>query len=141
MIRRTALALALLLGVAAAPVATPVAAQAPDHGAAGIGDPYFPLDGNGGIDVLRYDVHNRYSFAQARLSGWTRVTLEATETLSGFNLDFLLPVTSVKVAGKDVRFHQRRCHELAIHRRVAAGERLELVVRYAGKPDRYSYAG
>ncbi len=141
MIRRTALALAVVLGVAAGPVAAPVAAQAPDHGAAGIGDAYFPLDGNGGIDVLRYDVHNRYSFARARLSGWTRVTLEATERLSGFNLDFLLPVTSVKVGGKDVRYDQRRFHELSIHRRVAAGERLELVVRYAGKPGRYAYAG
>ena len=135
------LALALVLGVAAAPVATPVAAQAPDHGAPGIGDPYFPLDGNGGIDVLRYDVHDRYSFARARLSGWTRVTLEATETLSGFNLDFLLPVTSVKVGGEDVRFDQRRFHELAIHHRVTRGERVRLVVRYAGKPDRYTYAG
>jgi aminopeptidase N len=131
----------VVLGVAVAPVAAPVAAIAPDHGAAGIGDPYFPLDGNGGIDVLRYDVHDRYSFAQGRLSGRTRVTLRATETLSGFNLDFLLPVTSVKVAGNDVRYDQRRFHELAIRHRVAEGERLELVVRYAGRPGRYSYAG
>lgn len=141
MIRRSVLALALVLGVAAAPVATPVAAQAPDHGAAGIGDPYFPLDGNGGIDVLRYAVHDRYSFERAKLSGWTRITLEATETLSGFNLDFLLPVTSVRVEGEDVRFDQKRFHELAIHHRVTEGERLELVVRYAGKPGRYTYAG
>ena len=35
------------------------------HGSAGIGDPYFPLDGNGGIDVLSYDVHDRYGFAPA----------------------------------------------------------------------------
>ena len=32
----------------------------PSPGAPGIGDPYFPKDGNGGIDVKSYDVHDRY---------------------------------------------------------------------------------
>ena len=42
-------------------------------GAAGIGDPYFPLDGNGGYDVAHYDVHDTYAVRRpARLSGRTR---------------------------------------------------------------------
>ena len=135
-----ALVSALVAGLTTAVPATAGPALL-EHGSAGIGDPYFPLDGNGGIDVLRYDVHDRYSFENARLSGWTRVTLVATESLSGFNLDFLLPVQSVKVAGKDVRFDQLRFHELSIHRKVEEGDRLSLVIRYAGFPDRYTYDG
>ena len=38
-------------------------------GAAGIGDPYFPLDGNGGYDVAGYDLDLRYAPATDRLSG------------------------------------------------------------------------
>ena len=76
----------------------PVAAAGPADpvGAAGIGDPYYPLDGNGGIDVLRYDVHDSYAFGERRLSGWTLVRLAATEDLSAFDLDLLLPVRSVR---------------------------------------------
>ena len=33
-------------------------------GAPGIGDPYFPVDGNGGIDVLHYDIHDTYAFGR-----------------------------------------------------------------------------
>ena len=31
-------------------------------GPPGIGDPYWPLDGNGGIDVTSYGIRNRYAF-------------------------------------------------------------------------------
>ena len=89
----------------------PAAADEP-HGSNGIGDPYFPLDGNGGINVLSYDVHDRYQFGERRLSGWTRIVLRPTETLSGFNLDFLLPVRSVKLDGHEVDFDQTEFHEL-----------------------------
>ena len=61
----------------------------------GIGDPYFPQDGNGGIDVLHYDVRDSYAFGSGRLAGRTRLDVRATQDLSRFNLDFLLPVRSV----------------------------------------------
>lgn len=142
MIRRSALAVLLVPALVASLTAgAPATAQRVEHGASGIGDPYFPLDGNGGIDVLRYDVHDRYQFGEGRLSGWTRVTLRATEALSGFNLDFLLPVRSVGVAGETVDFDQDVRHELAIHHPVDAGEKLSVVVRYAGKPRLFAYAG
>ena len=70
------------------------------RGAAGIGDPYFPLDGNGGIDVLRYRIHDAYRFGDRHLRGETRITLRATQDLSTFNLDFLLPVHRVTVDGR-----------------------------------------
>lgn len=88
-----------------APVTPAASAQAdPVPGAAGIGDPYFPLDGNGGIDVGHYDVRVAYDLATGRLRGQTRVTLRATQDLSRFNLDFLLGVESVRVNGWSATF-------------------------------------
>jgi aminopeptidase N len=111
------------------------------HGSAGIGDAYFPLDGNGGIDVLRYDVHDRYRFAAGRLSGRTELRLRATESISGFTLDFLLPVSAVRVEGRKVSFDQERAHELSIDRPLVDGDVVDVVVRYAGRPGARSYAG
>src|SRR6478752_8630476 len=84
------------------------------YGSEGIGDPYFPLDGNGGIDVQSYDVHDRYQFDERRLSGWTRIMLRPTADLSGFNLDLLLPVKSVRIDGDAVDF-EHHGHELEIN--------------------------
>ena len=52
---------------------------APVDGAAGIGDPYWPLDGNGGIDVTSYEIRNSYAFDSKRLAGRTRVELHRDE--------------------------------------------------------------
>ena len=59
-------ALALVLSGSAATAGTGSGAVS---GAPGIGDPYFPLDGNGGIDVRSYEVHDRYQLS----SGLSRV--------------------------------------------------------------------
>ena len=48
--------------------------QRPEAGASGIGDPYWPLDGNGGIDVASYRIHDRYDLATKRLAGRTAVS-------------------------------------------------------------------
>ena len=47
-------------------------------GAPGIGDPYFPLDGNGGYDVGHYSLDLTYDPATAHLDGVA--TIEATAT-------------------------------------------------------------
>ncbi|WP_243057298.1 M1 family metallopeptidase [Nocardioides sp. SR21] len=142
MIRRS-LALAVATGLIAAPLVSsqPASGRAEDpRGASGIGDPYFPLDGNGGIDVQSYDVHDRYQFGERRLSGWTRIMLRPTADLAGFNLDLLLPVQSVRIDGDEVDF-EHSGHELEISAPVAEGELVNVVVKYAGFPGRYSYAG
>ena len=92
----------------------PSAGAAPAPGSSGIGDPYFPLDGNGGIDVVRYEIHDGYEFGRKRLSGSTRLTVEATQRLTRFNLDFLLPVSKVTVDGVEARFAKPDPHELRI---------------------------
>jgi aminopeptidase N len=132
-------ALALLAGGSAAGAPAPGAAA----GTAGIGDPYFPEDGNGGIDVLRYDVHDAYRFADRRISGWTTVTLRTTEPLTSFDLDFLLPVTAVRLSTGAATFDRPDRHELRItpHQPLAAGTRVRVKVSYAGHPQRVGWAG
>ena len=47
----------------------PPAPRRAHHGSAGIGDSYFPKDGNGGYDVLRYNIHDRYRLKSGHLVG------------------------------------------------------------------------
>ncbi|WP_205474198.1 M1 family metallopeptidase [Nocardioides sp. SYSU D00038] len=131
-----------LLGGASAPAAVE-RVPAPVVGSPGIGDAYFPLDGNGGIDVRRYRIHDRYDFRTGRLSGRTRITLTATTTLRRFNLDLLLGVDSVTVAGRPAAWRKPNRHELRImpRRPLAAGRSVDVVVRYHGHPDRIAWQG
>src|SRR5262249_46317491 len=55
-------------------------------GAPGIGDPYFPLEGNGGYDTQHYDLTFSYDPATDRLEGLAVITAKATQDLSGFDL-------------------------------------------------------
>ena len=116
--RRTAL-LALGSAVAAAALlGTPaVALGAPPEytpGADGAGDPYFPLAGNGGTDVVHYDLDLEYTPPapapaplQGRLDGVATIDLVPTQDLSRFNLDLRgLTATEVTVSGKPATFTQ-----------------------------------
>jgi aminopeptidase N len=144
-------ALGLVTGGASAQSAT-TATAAPSVGApggapggvgsTGIGDPYFPEDGNGGIDVRSYQIHDRYLF-DGRLTGWTRLTLRTQERLRSFDLDFLLPVSAVRLSTGPATFSRTDQHELRIEprSRIAAGRTVVVTVRYAGRPGRYHYAG
>jgi len=76
-------------------------------GAPGSGDPYFPFDGNGGYDVLHYDLALRYApptdpaALVGRLNGVATITLRAKQNLQSLNFDLRgLDVTSVRVDGK-----------------------------------------
>jgi aminopeptidase N len=133
-------ALALALGAALLPAG---AQAAPSAGADGIGDAYFPLDGNGGIDVVSYDVQDRYRFGSAKLTGRTTLLVQATDDLSSFNLDFLLPVQSVRVDGVAAAFSKPRPHELQITPTVPLvdGQQFSVRVVYAGHPRRAKYVG
>jgi aminopeptidase N len=117
--------------------------ERPRAGAAGIGDPYFPRDGNGGIDVLHYDIHDSYAFGSGRLTGTTKLDLRATEDLSRFDLDFLLPVRSVTVGGRRATFVQTGDHELRIEppAPIVTGQQVRVAVRYAGFPATGSSGG
>jgi aminopeptidase N len=138
-----AVAVVLAASVSTSFAGIPVGPVAPVAGSAGIGDPYFPVDGNGGIDVLHYDVHDSYDFGKGRLSGWTRLRVEATQQLRSFNLDLLLPVDKVEVNGVRAAFERPSSHELQITPAAAlgAGSVFSVVVHYRGKPGPISYLG
>ena len=106
-------------------------------------DPYFPLDGNPGIDALGYRVKVAYDFDSRVLRGTTRIRLKATQDLSAFNLDFLLDVDSVRVDGAKAAFQRQGTHELTITpaTALAADSTHTVVVRYADRPGRHHYAG
>lgn len=145
---RAVLASVVLLAVVPSATAGPMGAAQPApavavDGADGIGDPYWPKDGNGGYDVLRYRVRNDWSFDRRRLRGSTVVTLRARKDLRSLSLDFLLPVRSVSVGGAPADFRRTGAHEVRVtpRRPLRAGTTYAVRVAYAGVPSRYSYAG
>lgn len=137
------LAVLLPVGAEAREVAEPTVEPTARAGAPGIGDAYWPLDGNGGIDVLHYDVHDTYDFATERLSGTTVLRVRATTALTRFNLDFLLSTSSVLVDGAPATTSRPSPHELSITPAtpLAAGATFEVEVTYADRPGRHRYAG
>src|SRR3954471_19457950 len=86
-----------------APAASAQAGYSP--GAQGIGDPYFPLEGNGGYDVQHYDLSFSYDPATDRLDGLNKITATATQNLSRFDLDLQqLTVMGVEVNDRAASF-------------------------------------
>jgi aminopeptidase N len=105
-------------------------------GAPGIGDPYFPLEGNGGYDAQHYDVGFSYDPATKRLDGTTYVTARATQNLSRFDLDLQqLDVSKVTVNGRPAAF-TRNGQELTITPRhgLPTNSRFVVGVTYGGVP-------
>src|SRR5215207_3387440 len=92
---------AALVLPAAAGHATPRAAG---PGAPGIGDDYYPGDGNGGYDVSHYDIRLKYSPSTDQLQGSTTLLARPTQDLTSLNLDFALNASSVRVNGAKAAF-------------------------------------
>ncbi|MDN3024362.1 M1 family metallopeptidase [Streptomyces sp. S.PB5] len=118
-------ALAVLLGAAAPPTA----------GSSGVGDPYFPLAGNGGYHVGHYDLTLRYDPGSRHLDGKAVLYARATQHLSRFNLDLKgLKVTSLTV-GRDKAGFSRAGQELTVTPRKALhqGQWFRVTVAYNGK--------
>jgi aminopeptidase N len=143
-LRRAAAAVSAVLvaGLVAVPPAG--AREAPGAaGSAGIGDPYFPRDGNGGYDVAHYDIHDSYRLRSGALRGHTAVSAVATEHLTSFDLDLMLTPDSVTVDGKRARFAKSGPHELVVTPAspIPSGRRFVARVSYHGVPKRLSYGG
>jgi len=103
-------------------------------GAAGVGDPYLPKAGNGGIDVRHYGLDLDY--ADKRLRATATIRLTATQSLSRFDLDLQgLTVHRVEVAGAPARFALGG-GELVITpaKPIARGATVTVEVRYSGTP-------
>jgi aminopeptidase N len=124
-------------------VVTPGEAAPPGFstGAAGIGDPYFPLSGNGGYDVKHYhlDLHYRPPKAEpaplvGRLDGVATIRMRTLQDLSRFNLDLRdLDARRVTVDGRPAGFRQVG-RELVVKPRpkLRKGRLATVEVRYGG---------
>ena len=129
-----ALAVGSLTGLMAGPA---VAAT----GATGAGDPYFPLQGNGGYDVASYDLSLRYDTVGRGLEGTATIRATATEAVKTFDLDLrrALTVSSVTVNGTTASFAQpaNLGQELVVTpgATLTKGMAFTVVVRYAGRPE------
>jgi Peptidase family M1 domain/Peptidase M1 N-terminal domain len=105
-------------------------------GAPGAGDPYFPLDGNGGYDVQHYRLEVTYDPATDVLTGKATITARATQDLSSFNLDFEgLTVRSITVDSRAATW-TRDGGELTVtpRRGLVSDREFTTVVRYDGVP-------
>jgi aminopeptidase N len=144
--RRFAIALVALVSASLVlPVETTTAGSGTfSPGAAGIGDSYFPLYGNGGYDVQHYDLWIRYDPRSDKLDGRARITAVATKNLSRFNLDFVgLTLHSLVVDGEDALWTRTLKHELVVtpHDGIPIGTTFTVVARYAGIPETFTVPG
>src|SRR5262249_8449367 len=74
-------------------------------GAPGAGDPFFPLEGNGGYDVSHYDLQLDWNPATHQLDGVAGIKATATQDLSRFDLDLRgFDVSAVTVNGRPATF-------------------------------------
>ena len=157
-------AFAVVLVAAGIGVLSGTAQASPGHdeprytaGAPGSGDDYFPYAGNGGYDVLHYDLALRYAppsnpaVLAGRLSGVATVTLRATQDLQSLNFDLRgLDVTSVRVDGKAADHGKSQGHDRAewsqkqddanriweltigLQPKLKAGQTTTIVIEYGG---------
>jgi aminopeptidase N len=133
---------AVLVSIAAATaLAVPASAMLDAHpdahpGAEGIGDPYFPKDGNGGYDVVHYGIHDTYRIKSGRLTGRTDIEAVATQNLSRFDLDLMLTPDKVTIHGVAVHFMKPTKHELVVTptQGIRRGAHFTVQVRYHGVP-------
>jgi aminopeptidase N len=123
--------------------ATPIVAATPipgvpSPGAAGIGDPYYPLLGNGGYDAIHYTIDLDLDIgAGAIVDATTTIDAVAVQDLSAFNLDFRGPqIDAITVDGAPADW-TRDGGELTIRpaRPLPAGEPFQTEVRYHGTPE------
>lgn len=113
-------------------------ALAAEAGSPGIGDPYYPTDGNGGYDVADYDVNISYDPPSQHLDGTTTIAARATQDLDRFNLDLRkLNVRSVKVDGEPAEFSRSDGHELVVTPKqpLSQDDQFDVEVVYDGTPE------
>src|SRR5215211_2181486 len=121
----------------AAAVVAPAAGAAFSPGSAGVGDPFFPLAGNGGYDVSNYSLRLSYEPASNRLAGTAVISARATQGLSRFDLDLRgFAIGRLLVDGSAAAF-ARDGQELIVTppAGIRAGSSFTVVVGYSGTPE------
>jgi len=123
-----------VLALALAFAGTASAAFTP--GSPGLGDPFFPLAGNGGYDVSHYGLDLSYEPATNQLTGTAAITATATQDLSRFDLDLRgFTISRLDGAGHAATF-TRDGQELVVtpSAGIHSGSAFTVVVGYSGTP-------
>ncbi|MFI1890068.1 M1 family metallopeptidase [Streptomyces jumonjinensis] len=105
-------------------------------GGAGLGDRLFPRLGNGGYDVLHYQLTLDYDPGTRLLAGTAEIVARATDDLRSFHLDLhRLSADEVTVDGERAAAGVTG-DELSVRPRegLTAGSTFRTVVRYSGTP-------
>ena len=105
-------------------------------GSAGLGDPFFPLGGNGGYDVRHYGLTLNYEPQSNNLTGTAVIDAVATQDLSQFDLDLRgFDITALAVNGTAAPF-TRSGQELVIEptEGLPTGETFTVTIDYSGTP-------
>lgn len=115
----------------------------PADPSAGVGDSFYPLLGNGGYDVLHYDIDLDVEPSENTIDAVTTLMAVATEYLDKFNLDFLgLEVDAVSVDGVGAEL-SRDGQEMTIRPVVpiSSGAQFTVAVSYSGTPQPFEDPG
>ena len=105
-------------------------------GSPGLGDPMFPLAGNGGYDVANYLLTLDYAPAGNQLTGDVVITARATQNLSRFDLDLRgFSITQLLVNGAAASY-SRDGQELVVTPAagLVQGKTFTVTVGYTGTP-------
>ncbi|MEP6666746.1 MAG: M1 family metallopeptidase [Nocardioidaceae bacterium] len=125
-----------LAGMAGTVDSSALKVEAAARAAYGIGDPYYPADGNPGYNVVSYHVVLDYFTQHETIKAITIVRSTAKQRLSSFHLDLKgLRVGSVSVDGRPATWARRGEHELVVTpaHTVRAGEAFATRVSYRGR--------
>lgn len=115
-------------------------AQAQDAvtGSNGLGDPFYPLLGNGGYDVSHYTLDLTWEPDDNTLAGTVTIEATALEPLSAFNLDFGgFSIDSVTLDEYPVAYRRSslsRELQIAPETPLEIGQVFRLEITYAGIP-------
>jgi aminopeptidase N len=121
----------LLAAVAASLSAAAPASAAPSPGSPGVGDRLFPNLGNGGYDVVHYDLDLRYATGAPTqgIDGTVTILAKATQDLSRFDLDFAgQSIGAISVNGLPAKF-SRTPDDLVITPRLPLRRGLPFIVK------------
>lgn len=129
-------------GSSASSAAESTADSAPTPDATnGLGDAYFPLEGNPGYDAQHYTIELAVDPVDLRhITGTTTIKAVAKNALPNFNLDFLgLNISTVTVDGAPATF-SRKGQELTVTPAtpITANALFSVSVAYVGTPITYT---
>lgn len=113
-----------------------VEAQGPQAGSDGLGDPYFPLLGNGGYKATHYLIDVGVDMDKQTIDSTVTIDAQATQDLSAFNLDFIgFQISKLALNGVETDYNRNE-HELTIKpaQVLANGDKFTVVIKYSGSP-------